>query len=1690
VSDQSRVPIEALNSEAVRLCHQGRYGEAIGPAARAHALACEIFGERSADTLFLLRNLADIHSGAREHDRAEELFAGGAEIARVALGPDHPLFLGFLEGMAHTARRTSRFAEAERLYAELIAAQRAETAEDDADLASAVYFLAEVQQARGAYAAAAGSYLEALELYRNRLGEDDPRTLLCANNVAVFYQNVARFDEAELLFRDTMERRVRALGEAHPDTLMSFNNLAGVYNATGRYEEALPLLERALSLARSAHDREDPNIAERLNAVAVVLLQLGRAGDAKARLLEAMSMWKASGRDSTSGCARSLVYLAQIRRDEGKLEEAVVLLEQADSIEAAALDENHPSRARTAAYLGALYRIRRDYDRAEVFLRRALVIRQQGLAEGHPDLAESHRDLARLHLARGEFAEAERLLRRSLGARLKAVGPDHPSLAALHMDLSILYGSKRDFAACESSWLEAERIRCAAEGLTFPPTVELRLSVERCDGDLVATVCLPHKNWLRTEPFPLRLPIPSGMLDELRWYLESYPQHSALPDLPRAERLARRLPDLGGLLLEAVADNHQGLLLWCQFKEQSRCPRTFTIESTDREVLRLPWELLCDPDGHLAEQGVAFRRLLAAPERQASAPGKDAVLRVLMVVARPVAERRPFEEDERAPFIDPRAATRSLLDAVEALDDPRVAIECLYPASLAELRRRLEDHRSPIHVVHFDGHGYSGDRDSLCFEDADGRLELVSGEVLGKVLADARVPLAILDACRSADTDVPDPLTSVAPALVTAGVGTVIAMPYRVRVDATRRFLRGFYGALLECGDPLGAVTHARFPMPAGSMNEAPSDPGHLLQEWFVPVVYQGADASPLAWKLRPAGPGFEAERPRSIGFPSGFQVVGREREVWGLEHLLREHRIVVLHGLRGQGKTSLILEAADWMTRKGMFETACYLSLPPVADAAWLADRLCEQLEVRCSSSSSLDERLAAIRAATDGSRLLLIWDDVENVPIRWVGKELVGQLRELTEMATALTRDDRIRVVLTGSNPQLQVIAKHYCESAGFLGLEGIPRGDVISLAHHTAANRQAPTNEATLFRLHDYASGHVSTLRSLLHRLPTTGGDADLAIEAFERSWVDPEVIAGADASSAALVSALHAVAPHLDRNLPGLAAFSNRCLNYMMPFVGDIDGREWPERRHLYIGELWVRGLVTMEDQLCLPAWLPWSYMLQQDLRRDGMSDLFQGNDTIEIYRFHPALTPFLRRGSRVADQRGLQERYRTAYYGLSIYLNDIKAEHPDLARAIARVEMPNLERTLDLLLDRGDDWEAASLLGHIAAFLHLEGRRAQSRSLLRKVREHVQAARLAGGAGPPLLTEAQVSVESQWAEHLMIDGHVIEAQELFEALLADLDRGSAYDSTFDRVLLLCCLAQCQEAQGRLSECEFALRTGLELLAGSVASEKLIRHQTATIYRELGECLRRQHKHAAAMEHYAVAREQFLALDDSPSVAHLDAMIGTLRLEQGAPEEGREYYLGVLEQAEGLGDVPTMVYALHQLGRCAEEEAQAKPPWDPERIPPLEEADGYFRRSLELNQAAGDLTNVAASANQLGFVAELAGRFADAEHWYRHALELDRQTGNLLHVAQGSNNVGKLLWRVSKDSGWRESAQFAGRDLLREATDLLTGALELYERTQDVGIRHVYLNLSRVAADSGDHGAARAWREKLDAIAGGS
>ncbi|MCB9743329.1 MAG: CHAT domain-containing protein [Alphaproteobacteria bacterium] len=371
----------------------------------------------------------------------------------------------------------------------------------------------------------------------------------------------------------------------------------------------------------------------------------------------------------------------------------------------------------------------------------------------------------------------------------------------------------------------------------------------------------------------------------------------------------------------------------------------------------------------------------------------------------------------------------------------------------AQLRETLTCQPGLYRVVHVDGHGLPGGW--LLFEGREhGRLEQVRIQDLSPMLRDGEVQVLVMTACQSAAEDVQTGALSAAEC-VSHYVDGVVAMGWDLHVDGARRFVEGFYKALLDDQRELAeAVVRGREYMSAQRGRRVG---WHVLplHDWLNPVVFQSA-LLPVAPVKR--GEPFPAARAAGISWHSGWPLtgtaahglphgfIGRDQELHRLNRSWGQgRRLFHVHGPLGAGTTSF----ARWwllsLARRRLLGGRIHYFNPTPTSASALYEELLKRLNAPCPAS--LGERRLMLGEVL-GPDDVLLWDDFD--PSASAGEGEHDNASEVTAlMQTPAFRQAQRRLVLVGR-------AEHAVAGAVALPLGGLAEAESLRLVAEIAHER----------------------------------------------------------------------------------------------------------------------------------------------------------------------------------------------------------------------------------------------------------------------------------------------------------------------------------------------------------------------------------------------------------------------------------------------------------------------------------------------------------------------------------------------------------------------------------------------------------------------------------------------------------
>jgi hypothetical protein len=184
-------------------------------------------------------------------------------------------------------------------------------------------------------------------------------------------------------------------------------------------------------------------------------------------------------------------------------------------------------------------------------------------------------------------------------------------------------------------------------------------------------------------------------------------------------------------------------------------------------------------------------------------------------------------------------------------------------------------------------------RGFLYFEtDQDNQAEPIPAEALANLLAEHRVPVAILNACQSATQSISE--AGLAQRLAEAGVPVALGMAYSVTVSAAVRAMPALYRRIVNGDDLAIAVTAARRELRDHRARRAYFGHELELEDWLLPVMF---GQRRLHIQLRDmTAEEYERfhERQASVSDepPTEYGFVGRDLDIQAIEHKLAGTRL------------------------------------------------------------------------------------------------------------------------------------------------------------------------------------------------------------------------------------------------------------------------------------------------------------------------------------------------------------------------------------------------------------------------------------------------------------------------------------------------------------------------------------------------------------------------------------------------------------------------------------------------------------------------------------------------------------------------------------------------------------------------------------------------------------------------------
>jgi CHAT domain/NB-ARC domain len=807
---------------------------------------------------------------------------------------------------------------------------------------------------------------------------------------------------------------------------------------------------------------------------------------------------------------------------------------------------------------------------------------------------------------------------------------------------------------------------------------------------------------------------------QLEWYFEEWLTYPML-NARKAEAAKASVANYGESLFNQVfkAD----IDAYNDYRQLRNNLRQVKIEivGNSPEFHALHWEAMQDTDlpRPLAVDCVMLRKRI---QKSAPSPANmeaSPVINLLVVIA------RPDEEHD----VGYRTIARPLIEVIQKSKLP-VNVDLLRPGTYESLERHLETKGAGYyHIIHFDCHGslmtyqdiqaganrnkytyqarwgreniqpYEGVKAFLFLDgESKGKADPVEAVELANLLTLKGIPVCILNACQSGkqvksdqETQESSRETSLGSRLMTAGMQMVVAMGYSVTVSAARLMMESLYKNLFDGKEITEAIRLGRRELFNSKTRKAYFNTNIDLEDWLLPVVYSNQRVN---LNLRSFTAEEEEKYFGQLGelyqYPAPeYGFIGRDLEILKIEKALWRHNILLLQGMGGTGKTTLLNYLRSWWQTTNFAPDIFYFGYDT---KAWtltqilndIGKRVYKKFEFANFQTMNLTAQTQKLLAKLRSEAYILILDNLESV----TGQALAIQntlpepeQKQLQEFLTRLA-GGQTRVILgsRSSETWLQAAFKQ-----NIYKLQGLDQEARTELSNKILARNVADERKITQIR----KDKDFEKLMKLLAGYP-------LAMEVVLtnlKNFSPQEILNKLEAADINLdinsEDKTQSILKCVEYSHSNLSPHAQKLLLCLAPFSGFIDRSDIPN----YAREL--QKLEPFHDY----NFDKFDEAIQEAINWGLLSDIFPNSSPKKkgeesLLQIQPIFPFFLKTKLAeidVAISAALQEAFKNHYLGLANlynrYMESKDAEDRKLGIFFCRLEYENLYNALQICLSK-------------------------------------------------------------------------------------------------------------------------------------------------------------------------------------------------------------------------------------------------------------------------------------------------------------------------------------------------------------------------------------------------------------------
>ena len=811
--------------------------------------------------------------------------------------------------------------------------------------------------------------------------------------------------------------------------------------------------------------------------------------------------------------------------------------------------------------------------------------------------------------------------------------------------------------------------------------------------------------------------------------------------------------------------------------------------------------------------------------------------------------------------------------------------------------------------------------------------------------------------------------TSLGSRLMSAGMEMVVAMGYSVTVTAAKLMMEHLYKHLFADKPITEAIRLSRRELFNDKERKAYFNKLIKLEDWLLPVVYYNQSVN---FNLRQFTPEEEEKYFETVSSEYRFALptygfFGRDLEILKIEKALLKHNVLLLQGMGGTGKTTLLNYLREWWQKTNFVKNTFYFGYD---EKAWtleqilffIGQQIYKKFEFARFQAMSQRAQIEKLVAKLRAEKYAVILDNLESVTGQQLAIQNILPETERHQIRDFIGRFVRGQTLVVLGSRSREEWLQQQTFKFNLYELQGLDQEARTKLAEKILETN-VPTYKIEKIR----QDGDFQKLMKLLAGYP-------LAMEvvlANLQKQTPQEILQGLQAADVNLDVASEdktkSILKCVEYSHSNLSPEAQKLLICLAPFSVFID------RRYIdnYINQL--QELEPFQDY----QFDKFDDAIQEAINWGLLSPMDKDLPWLTIQPVFPYFLKTKLATVDAATREALQEGFKNHYLGLADYYEQLMeskdAQERQLGIFSCKLEYENLYNGLQICLDKQ---ESISIYFCLDQYFELINNNPSNLKLAETVCKHLDNYSTA-------FIKSELGYQIPFAISNLANCQ-LQAQQYKESQ-------KSYEKTLQIYDLL---ENEEEAQkqfgkaktyygfGRVAQKlgEFEEARGYYQLALDIYIKYVDRYEQADVYHQLGRVAHKLGEFEEARSYYQLALDIFIEYGDHYSQADVYHQLGYVVQDLREFKEARGYYQLALDIFIEYGDRYSQADTYHELGRVAQ------------KLGEFENARRNYQQALEIDIEYNNLDSQASTYGQLGLLAEAQEDHTEARTNLQKALEI--------------------------------------------------------------------------------------------------